>query len=85
MISSRHEEILRAVWYYRYITARDLTYLLFAKTSITHMRELLAVLSGGDDLQTHDYLCRFTLPSSNGTKEKVYVLGAKGRRLLGDF
>ena len=72
----------KAVWYYRYITARDLTNLLFAKTSITHMREILATLSGGEDLQTNNYLCRFTLPSVSGTREKVYVLGAKGRRVL---
>ena len=83
MLNARHEEVLRAVWYYRYITARDLNTLFFAKSSITHMREILATLSGGgDDLQTHNYLCRFTLPSLNGTREKVYVLGAKGRRLL---
>ena len=84
ILSARDEEILKAVWYYRYITARDLTNLLFAKTSITHMREILATLSGGDDLQTHQYLCRFTLPSLNGTREKVYVLGSRGRRFLTD-
>ena len=82
ILTSRDEEVLRAVWYYRYITARDLTNLLFAKTSITHMREILATLSSGEDLQTNNYLCRFTLPSVNGTREKVYVLGAKGRRVL---
>jgi hypothetical protein len=82
LLTARDEEILKAIWYYRYITARDLNNLLFAKTSITHMRELLARLAGGEDLQTHNYLCRFTLPSQNGTKEKVYVLGARGRRVL---
>jgi hypothetical protein len=71
ILSARDEEILKAVWYYRYITARDLTNLLFAKTSITHMRELLANLCGGEDMQPHNYLCRFTLPSNNGTREKV--------------
>ena len=82
ILTPRDEEILKAVWYYRYITARDLTNLLFAKTSITHMREILATLSGGDDLQANNYLCRFILPSLSGTREKVYVLGAKGRRVL---
>jgi hypothetical protein len=82
IVTPRDEEILKAVWYYRYITARDLTNLLFAKTSITHMREILATLSGGEDLQANNYLCRFTLPAFGGTREKVYVLGAKGRRVL---
>ena len=83
MLTARDEEVLKAVWYYRYMTARDLCALLFAKTSITHMREILARLSGGEDLQTHNYLCRFTLPAINKKpQEKVYVLGAKGRRVL---
>jgi hypothetical protein len=82
MLTARDEEILKAVWYYRYITARDLCALLFAKTSITHMREILAGLSGKEDLQTHNYLCRFTLPSPKPSQEKVYVLGARGRRFL---
>jgi hypothetical protein len=82
IVTPRDEEILKAVWYYRYITARDLNNLFFAKTSITHMREILANLSGGADLQTNTYLCRFPLPALNGTREKVYVLGAKGRRVL---
>src|SRR5687768_9477678 len=83
MITARDEEILKAVWYYRYMTSRDLNNLFFAKTSITHMREILARLSGSEDLQTHQYLCRFTLPAINKKpQEKVYVLGAKGRRVL---
>jgi hypothetical protein len=81
VLTAREEEIIRTVAYYRYMTACDLTNLLFAKTSITWMRGLLAELSGKDDLQTHHYLCRFTLPSHGATRERVYVLGAKGRRL----
>jgi hypothetical protein len=82
VLTAWEEEIIRTVAYYRYMTARDLTNLLVAKTSITWMRGLLADLSGKDDLQTHHYLCRFTLPSHGATRERVYVLGAKGRRLL---
>ena len=63
VLTAREEEIIKTVAYYRYMTARDLTNLLFAKTSITWMRGLLAELAGKDDLQTHHYLCRFTLPS----------------------
>jgi hypothetical protein len=82
VLTAREEEIIRTVAYYRYMTARDLTNLLFAKTSITWMRGLLAELAGKDDLHTHHYLRRFTLPSQGATRERVYVLGAKGRRLL---
>ena len=84
ILTPRHEDILRAVWYYRYITARDLNNLFFAEASITHMREILSNLSGGEDLQANTYLCRFNLPSLSGTREKVYVLGSKGRRILAD-
>ena len=62
ILTPRDEEILKAVWYYRYITARDLNNLFFAKTSITHTREILATLSGAD-LQANNYLCRFPLVS----------------------
>ena len=46
------------------------------------MREIISTLSGGEDLQANNYICRFTLPSLGGTREKVYVLGSKGRRVL---
>jgi hypothetical protein len=82
LLTERDEAILKSVAYYRYMTARHLTNLHFAKTSITHMREILANLSGGKDLQTHTYLCRFTLPPLSGTREKVYVLGTRGKRVL---
>jgi Replication-relaxation len=56
--------------------------LRFSPGALTHARKVLSNLCGGEDLQTHHYLCRFTLPSQNGTRERVYVLGARGRRLL---
>jgi hypothetical protein len=83
MLTPRDEEILKTVWYYRYITARDMTYDQFAITSLNHVREILARLAGNTDLDSHNYLCRFSLPSpSRKPQEQVFVLGAKGRRLL---
>jgi hypothetical protein len=82
MLTARDEEILKAVAYYRYITLRDIVALRFSPGALTHARKVLSALCGGKDLQTHHYLCRFTLPSQNGTRERVYVLGARGRRLL---
>ena len=79
VLTAREEEIIRTVAYYRYMTARDLTNLLFAKTSITWMRGLLAELSGKDDLQTHHYLCRFTLPSHGGNEGAGLCVGRQGQ------
>ena len=43
----------------------------------------MASLAGNKDLDTHNYLCRFTLPSVHKrAQEKVYVLGSKGRQVL---
>jgi hypothetical protein len=81
IISSRDEEILRAIYQYRYMTALDVAWLLFKPTSHTHVREILSSLAGGEDLGTHTYLCRFGLPSV-GNAERIFTLGAKGRSFL---
>ena len=83
ILSARDEDILRAVYYYRYVTALDITCQQFARASLNHAREILSRLAGNSDLDTHNYLCRFTLPAINKKpQEKVFVLGAKGRRVL---
>jgi hypothetical protein len=82
-LTLRDEEILKAVWYYRYVTAREIASLQFSTTSINHVREIMARLAGNSDLDENNYLCRFTLPAiSKKPTEKVFVLGAKGRRIL---
>jgi hypothetical protein len=79
-LSSRDEDILRAVHHFRYMTAKDVAYLLFSPTILNYVRHRLARLAGGIDLATHtSYLCRFSLP---GTGEKIFTLGAKGRDFL---
>jgi hypothetical protein len=83
ILTARDEQILKSVAYYRYVTARDIAYEQFSKTSLNYTRERLTELSGNTDLETNNYLCRFDLPTIGRKKpEKVFVLGAKGRRLL---
>jgi hypothetical protein len=82
-LTARDEEILRAVWYYRYITKLDVLHLFFKKTVDTYVGAKLSELSGKTDLDTHNYLCRFNLPAVHKkSQEKVYVLGSRGRRAL---
>src|SRR4051794_30973929 len=81
ILGKPHEEILKAVYFYRYMTALDVAYLLYSPKSLTHVREVLAALSGGEDFKTAHYLYRFRLPSI-GNSERVYTLGSKGRDYL---
>ena len=83
VISRPHEEILKAVYRYRYMTALDVTYLLYSPKSITYVREVLSALCGGADYQYNHYLFRFPLPQfSSGRTEKIYTLGSLGRDLF---
>src|SRR5688572_14970170 len=82
-LAPREEQILRTIHYYRYITAQDVLTLHFPPTLKKYNQSLLASLAGNTDLDTHNYLCRFTLPSLHKrSQEKVYVLGSRGRRVL---
>jgi hypothetical protein len=78
-LTPKDEDILRAVYTFRYMTARDVAYLAFSPRILNYVRHRLARLSGGMDLAPHPYLCRFQLP---GTGEKIFTLGAKGRDFL---
>jgi hypothetical protein len=82
-LTAREEEILRTVRYYRYIITQDILTLYFAPGSRKYAQALMASLAGNKDLDTHNYLCRFTLPSVHKrAQEKVYVLGSTGRQVL---
>jgi hypothetical protein len=83
IITRRDEQILREIYQYRYMTALDVAWLLFKPTSKTHVLEILSRLAGGKDTQTHAHLYRFGLPS-HGNPERVFTLGAKGRRFLAE-
>jgi hypothetical protein len=83
LLTPRDEEILKAVHYYRYVTARDIAHQQFSKTSLNYVRERMTALSGNADLEPNNYLCRFNLPTvTRNRPEKAFVLGAKGKRLL---
>jgi hypothetical protein len=81
ILTQRVEEILRAVYFYRYLTALDIAHLFFSPKSLNYVRKILCDLAGGADFQTHQYLYRFQLPSPKKS-EKVYALGSRGRDFL---
>jgi hypothetical protein len=74
--------ILEAVSYYRFMTARDVTQLLFAKGSQSYVTTRLSMLAGGTDHQTNNYLYRFPLPTDRGNSERIWTLGSRGRDYL---
>lgn len=77
------EAVLRAVNFYRYITALDVAHLLYSPSSMTRVRSLLASMCGGGDFVGGEYLYRFCLPSvSGGNPERIYILGSRGREAL---
>jgi Replication-relaxation len=83
VITERMEDILKAVHFYRYMTALDVAYLYFSPKSLTYVGSILASLAGGADNQTNNYLYRFRLPStSTGNTHRIYTLGSRGREFL---
>ena len=83
LLTPRDEEILQAVYHYRFMTALDVAHLLFRPTYLPYVRSRLARLAGGKDLEFNTYLCRFQMPASvTGNKERIFTLGEKGRTLL---
>ena len=82
ILTPRDEEMLKALYDYRYMTAKDMAYLLFSPQTVPYARGLLTRLSGVD-LQTHTYLFCFQLPKVGlGRPQKIFTLGAKGRDYL---
>ena len=85
ILKSKHEEILKAVHFYRYVTVADITRLFFSPSSTNYTGKLLATLAGGKDYQDRQFLYRFPLPQTrSGNTEKIYTLGSKGRAYLTD-
>ena len=83
ILTPRHEQILQAVYEYRYVTAQDITHLLFSKGSLAYVRKQLSALAGGTDQSTRHYLYRFPFPTgAAGNRERIFTLGALGRDLL---
>ena len=83
VLTRRGEEILYAVYFYRYMTALDVSHLLFSPSSLTYVRKLLTGLAGGGDGVNNQYLYRFALPNASaGNTQRIYTLGNKGRDYL---
>ena len=83
MLRARDEEILRAVWYYRYVTARDIAHQQLSKSSLNYTRELMANLSGNADFRPNNYLCRFDLPATSQKRpEQVFVHWGQGEAIF---
>jgi hypothetical protein len=79
-LTSIEDSILRTVNDLHFVTARDITHLLFSKGSLTYSRKILSRLAGGKDYAQGQLLLRFPMPTP--TKERVYTLGVKGRDAL---
>jgi hypothetical protein len=85
ILNSKEEAILAAVRELHYVTALDITYMFFSPTSLTHVREVLSRMAGNGDYVDRQFLYRFPLPSTaQGTKTRVYSLGARGREILAE-
>jgi hypothetical protein len=83
ILTSRLEEILRAIYFYRFMTSMDLACLLYSPKSITYVRDILSSLAGGEDFKNGQFLYRFRLPSfSSGGGVRIFTLGSKGRDFL---
>lgn len=83
ILTPRHEQILKTIHAYRYVTVQDIKNLLFSKGSLTYARSLLSALAGGKDHAERHYLYRFPFPTgSAGNRERVFTLGALGRDFL---
>jgi len=80
--SNRDEDILKAVYKYHFVTAQEITNLLYSKGSHTFVRERCTRLAGGQDYADRCYLYRFPFPSAKGNRERIYTLGSLGREIL---
>src|SRR5512134_2578155 len=83
VLGKKGEDVLRAVYFYRYMTAVDVAHLLFSPSSLVRVRQLLFALCGEGDFVRSQYLYRFRMPDvTAGNPERIYVLGARGREFV---
>jgi hypothetical protein len=83
VLTSRDQDILRMIYYYRFVTALDVTQAYYAHASLPFVRSRLSALAGGDDFQNNQYLYRFCLPQTKkGNMERIFTLGSRGRDFL---
>ncbi len=84
LLTERHEEILREVYYYRHMRLLDITHLLYEEASRNYTGRVLTTLSGKNPkYPSLKYLYRFPLPDTRrGQPEYAYTLGVAGRSFL---
>jgi hypothetical protein len=83
IITQKHVQILRAMHFYRFMTALDVATYVYTKSQLGKVRNVLADLCGGADFQERQYLYRFPL-AGRGNSERVYTLGSRGRDYLSE-
>jgi DNA-binding PadR family transcriptional regulator len=77
IITKPIEKVLAAIHFHRYMATQDVCRLLYSPRSLSHVREILSLLTAAN------YLYRFELPhTSRGNTERIYTLGSKGRDYL---
>jgi len=82
-ITARDQRILKALYYYRFMSAMDVTRLLYSQGSLEWVRARLSQLAGGDDYSTGQYLYRLPLlDGSRGNQERIFTIGSRGRDFL---
>jgi hypothetical protein len=82
-LTKRDLAVLQATAKLRFITAKDLAYLLGSPTSLTAIRHLVASLAGGTEHVGGHYLYRLVPPTTTrGNSERVYCLGSKGAEAI---
>jgi hypothetical protein len=82
ILGKRGEQVLKAVYFYRYMTALDVCMLSYSPASLIHIRSVLTELAGGGDYVGKEYLYRFPLQRGVGNRMRVYTLGSRGRDFL---
>jgi hypothetical protein len=83
ILSSHDEELVRAIYQYRYMTAEDMAYHRISPKTVPYVRRRLMRLSGGTTHHTNTYLYCFQLPKVDlGRPQKIFTLGVKGRDFL---
>jgi hypothetical protein len=83
ILNSNEERILQAVHDMECLTLDDIIYLLFPNGSRSHVGAIMRKLSDGRDYDDQQFLYRFPVPTAKkGTKERVYCLGARARKVL---
>jgi hypothetical protein len=88
ILTPKDEGCLLALARFRFLTAQEITHLLYSKGSLTYARARLSALAGNKDVTdedlTNDYpLWRVSYPTGKrGNQERIWCLSATGARIV---